>query len=201
VLLVGYDSRFSRNVRTSVNARHELHAAGAAILACDETILSSDETRWEEWHRETVEAESYSRRLGRRIREGYEAKFPRHGDQGGTTPLGFCRRSDPPHLLEIDANTIGQAVSLFEHYATGQHSFDSLAAEAGMAPERVREVLNAPIFNGYFCRGKRSREEERRAAPRRANPPVSDQLWDRVQAVRRAKTRGGGRTTQSGPTL
>ncbi len=42
VLLVGYLSRFARILRTAVNARHDLHAAGAAILFCDERVLSSD---------------------------------------------------------------------------------------------------------------------------------------------------------------
>jgi DNA invertase Pin-like site-specific DNA recombinase len=58
VLLVGYVSRFARNLRTAVNARHDLHAAGAAILFCDERVLSSDEDEWEAWARETVEAEA-----------------------------------------------------------------------------------------------------------------------------------------------
>jgi DNA invertase Pin-like site-specific DNA recombinase len=34
VLVVGYVSRFARDLRTAVNARHDLHAAGAAILFC-----------------------------------------------------------------------------------------------------------------------------------------------------------------------
>ena len=83
VLLVGYVSRFARNLRTAVNARHDLHAAGAAILFCDERVLSSDEDEWEAWARETVEAEAYSRRLGKRIREGYAAKYRRLSDPGG----------------------------------------------------------------------------------------------------------------------
>ncbi|MCC7372599.1 MAG: recombinase family protein, partial [Chloroflexi bacterium] len=73
VLVVGYVSRFARDLRTAVNARHDLHAAGAALLFADERILTSDDERWDEWAREAVEAESYSRKLGRRIREGYAA--------------------------------------------------------------------------------------------------------------------------------
>ena len=47
VLVVGYVSRFARDLRTAVNARHDLHAAGAAILFCDERVLTSDEDAWE----------------------------------------------------------------------------------------------------------------------------------------------------------
>ena len=98
VLIVGYVSRFARDLRTAVNARHELHAAGAAILFCDERLLSSDEEAWETWAREAVEAEAYSRRLGRRIREGYAAKRRRHADPGGRAPYGFRRAGEPPLL-------------------------------------------------------------------------------------------------------
>ena len=46
---------------------------------------------WETWAREAVEAEAYSRRLGRRIAEGYAAKRRRHADPGGRAPFGFRR--------------------------------------------------------------------------------------------------------------
>ena len=58
VLVVGYVSRFARDLRTAINARHELHAAGAAILFADERVLTSDEDSWELFAREAVEAEA-----------------------------------------------------------------------------------------------------------------------------------------------
>ncbi len=67
---VSYVSRFARNLRTAVNARHDFRNAGASVLSCDQRMLSSDEDEWEAWARETVEAEAYSRRLSNRIREG-----------------------------------------------------------------------------------------------------------------------------------
>lgn len=73
VLVVGYVSRFARDLRTAVNARHDLHAVGAAILFADERVLSSDPEAWETFAREAVEAEAYSRRLARRVTEGYAA--------------------------------------------------------------------------------------------------------------------------------
>jgi DNA invertase Pin-like site-specific DNA recombinase len=120
VLLVGYVSRFARDLRTAVNAKHDLHVAGATILFCDERVLTSDEDRWDEWARETVEAESYSRRLGRRVREGYAAKFRRLADPGGNAPMGFTREPER-HTLVVDPETIGFVVSLFERYATRGH--------------------------------------------------------------------------------
>lgn len=49
VLAVGYVSRFTRDLRAAVNARHQLHEAGAALFFADERVLSSDESAWENW--------------------------------------------------------------------------------------------------------------------------------------------------------
>jgi DNA invertase Pin-like site-specific DNA recombinase len=187
VLLVGYVSRFARNLRTAVNARHDLHEAGAAIVFCDERVLSSDEDEWEEWAREAVEAEAYSRRLGKRIREGYAAKFRRLGDPGGRAPLGFKRAEEPPRTLGVDDATIPIGLRLFTRYAEGLVSIDELAREFGMNDRTVNDILKNPIYNGWV-----TRKGERAAAPWRPAPPVDDALWERVQALLSSRTRGGG---------
>ena len=187
VLLVGYVSRFARNLRTAVNARHDLHEAGAAVLFCDEQVLSSDEDEWEEWARETVEAEAYSRRLGKRIREGYAAKFRRLSDPGGHAPLGFRRTAERPQTLEVDPETIGRAIRLFERYASGAVSIDQLAIVNGMNDRTLNDILKNPIYNGWVMR-----KGERSPAAWREAPPVDDVLWARVQALLASRTRGGG---------
>jgi DNA invertase Pin-like site-specific DNA recombinase len=184
VLLVGYVSRFARDLRTAVNARHELHLAGAALLFCDERVLSSDDDAWETWAREAVEAEAYSRRLGRRIREGYEAKWRRHSDPGGTAPLGFTRVNG---LLEVDQDTIARAVAIFTTYAEGRTSLVELELETGVDQSALREILRNPIYNGWVAR-----LGERAPAPWRSDPPIDDELWARVQLVRERRNLGGG---------
>ena len=110
VLVVGYASRFARDARTAFNARHDLHARGAALLLADERLLSSDDDSWDYWAKEAVEAESYSRRLARRVREGYEAKRRRLGTPGGNRPpLGFRRKGRPPVLMMDEDRKIGRA--------------------------------------------------------------------------------------------
>jgi DNA invertase Pin-like site-specific DNA recombinase len=188
VLLVGYVSRFARNLRTAVNAQHDLHQAGAAILFCDERVLSSDEDEWEEWARETVEAEAYSRRLGKRIREGYAAKFRRHADPGGHAPLGFRRSTGRPQKLTIDPDTIGSVVRLYERYASGTVSIEALARESGTNDRTLNDILKNPVYNGWVAR-----KGARAPAPWRASPPVDDLLWGRVQALLGRRSRGGGR--------
>ena len=178
VLLVGYVSRFARDLRTAVNARHELHAAGAAILFADDRLLSSDEGAWETWARESVEAEAYSRRLGRRIREGYAAKRRRHADPGGRAPYGFRRVGEPP-LLEPDPDrshreTVERAFALA---AAGRIDRD-VAQATGLTLYTVRSMLPNPLYTGRLRDG----------TPTRFPPLVDPTLYGTVQDQRAART-------------
>jgi hypothetical protein len=194
LLLAGYSDRWQRNLRRTLELLEDgLHPAGVALVMCDRRILSSDPQDWDELISEAAGAEKYSRRLSERITDGYAAKFDHHDDPGGHAGLGFRRSAEPPHTLEVDPATIGTAVALFERYALGNVSAKDLEQETGLAASRIRMILMNPIYNGWVRRHRRSREETRRPAPWRANPPVSDDLWARVEDVRRSKTRAGGR--------
>jgi DNA invertase Pin-like site-specific DNA recombinase len=191
LLLTGYSDRWQRNLRRTLELLEDhLHPAGVALVMCDRRILSSDPHDWDELVAEAAAAERYSRRLSERITEGYVQKFDKQHDPGGHAGLGF-RRTSERHTLEIDPVTIGSAVSLFERYALGTVSSTQLAAETGLADSRIRMILMNPLYNGWIRR-HRGPDETRRPASWRANPPVTDELWARVEDVRRAKTRGGG---------
>jgi DNA invertase Pin-like site-specific DNA recombinase len=191
LLLTGYSDRWQRNFRRTLELlEDQVHPAGVALVMCDRRILSSDPHDRDELIAESASAERYSRRLSERITEGYEQKFAKQDDPGGHPALGF-RRAGDRHLLEIDPTTIGMAVGLFERYALGTVSAKQLAAETGLADSRIRMILVNPLYNGWIRR-HRGMSETRRPAPWRASPPVSDELWARVEEVRRGKTRGGG---------
>lgn len=192
VLLVGYVSRFARDLRTAVNARHDLHQAGAALLFCDERVLSSDESAWETWAREAVEAEAYQRRLARRVAEGYEAKFRRRRDPGGNPPLGFRRVGG---IMEPDPRRVSFAVGLFIRYASGSVSLTDLEAESGVDREALKVMLRNPVYNGWVRRHPRGPDARTEPAAWRDDPPVSDELWARVQDVRADRDTGGGRAS------
>lgn len=49
ILVVGYVSRFQRNLKQTLIAVDELHSQGVAVLFCDERILSSDTDRWDDF--------------------------------------------------------------------------------------------------------------------------------------------------------
>ena len=192
LLLAGYSDRWQRNLRRTFELLEDhLHPAGVALVMCDRRILSSDPHDWDELVAEATGAERYSRRLSERIADGYAAKFKDRADPGGHAALGFRRSAEPPHLLEIDPATIGTAVGLFERYALGTVSAVDLAAETGLEASRIRCLLMNPLFNGWVRR-HRGPNETRQPAAWRAHPPVPDELWARVEAVRRSKTQGGG---------
>jgi len=192
LLLTGYSDRWQRNLRRTLELlEDELHPNGVALVMCDRRILSSDPSDWDELISEAAGAEKYSRRLSERITEGYAAKFDQEHDPGGHAGLGFRRLPEPPHTLEIDPDRMPIAVGLFERYALGNVSATQLEAETGLAATRIRMILMNPLYNGWIRR-HRGKDETRRPAPWRAKPPVSDELWARVEEVRRAKTRGGG---------
>ena len=185
VLLVGYVSRFARDLRTAVNARHELHAAGAAVLFADERLLSSDEEAWETWAREAVEAEAYSRRLGRRIAEGYAAKRRRHADPGGRPPYGFRRVGDPP-LVEPDPDRIETVQRIFALSAAGRTD-RQVASEVGLGLYVVRSLLTNPLVAGRLRDG----------TPTRFAAGIDPALYAAVQDRRAARTsRRPGRTAR-----
>ena len=81
VLLVGYVSRWQRNLRRTLELLEDtLHPAGVPVYFCDEEILSSSERHWDQLVDEAKDAERYSRRLSRRIKEGYASKLAKERD-------------------------------------------------------------------------------------------------------------------------
>src|ERR1035437_2538936 len=99
VLLVGYVSRWQRNLRRALELLEDpLHPAGVAVYFADEEILSSADRHWDQLVDEAKDAERYSRRLSRRIKEGYASKRAKQRDPGGHPPFGFQR--DERKLLE-----------------------------------------------------------------------------------------------------
>jgi hypothetical protein len=188
LLLTGYSDRWQRNLRRTLELLEDgLHPAGVALVMCDRRIVSSDPRDWDELISEAHQADKYSRRLGERITDGYAAKFQRLGDQAGNAPRGL-RRGGEAHTLETDPDTIGDVVQAFERYAMGNVTHDMLADDLGVGVEQVRKVLRNPIYNGWAIR---HRGRDRAPAPWRDDPPVSDQLWERVQEQRSMRTRGG----------
>jgi hypothetical protein len=193
ILLLGYYDRWQRNLRRTMElAEDRLHPAGAALLLCDRRLLSSNPQDYREIKRLAADAEEYSDRLGERITAGYAAKFRGLDDQAGKVPLGFRRRKEKPRTMYVDTDTIGIVVTVFERYATGLVPIEQLAAEHGLGVEQVRKMLANELYIGFVRRHRDFLDADRRAAPWRSAPPISQTLGDRVQEGRARRTKGGG---------
>ena len=182
VLVVGYNSRFARNLRTAVNARHQLHEAGAVLFFADERVLSSDENAWESWAREALEAEAYSRRLARSVNAGYAAKIRDLADQGGgLVPVGF-RRVGIQKVIEPDPGTMPTAVAVWELAAQGAADA-TISAATDLSLWTVRGILRSPLYAGRLRDGR----------PTRFPAPVDGRLIEQAYEYRRSRTRIGNR--------
>jgi len=121
VLVVGYVSRFLRNLKqTLIAVEDHLHAAGVVVLFADERLLSSDPNSWDQFVREAHEAEAYSRKLSKRVGEGYAAKRRRLGVPGGNrAPYGIIREGKPS-TLRVDEAKVATVRRAYEHHHRGR---------------------------------------------------------------------------------
>ncbi len=188
ILLVGYVSRFQRNLKQTLIAVDELHALGVAVVFCDERIVSSDPERWDELVREAHEAESYSRKLGRRIGEGLAAKRRRLGEPGGQPSYGYIRTGKPPVLEPVSAE-LERVRAAFAAAAEGMTDRE-VSERVGLPFYTVRHILTNPVYAGRLRDG----------TPTRVPAVIDQHTWDAVQLARsRFSRRHPGRPTTRRP--
>jgi DNA invertase Pin-like site-specific DNA recombinase len=184
VLVVGYVSRFLRNLKkTLIVVEDHLHACGVAVLFADERLLTSDPDHWAQFVREAQEAEAYSRKLSRRVHEGYAAKRRRLGVPGGNrAPYGLIREGRPS-VLRIDQDKAAVVRNAYALAAGGGSNWE-VAAQTGLAKTHVGEILTNPIYIGRLRSGE----------PAGVAPLVEPSLYSKVQTAReRRRTRAPGR--------
>jgi DNA invertase Pin-like site-specific DNA recombinase len=184
VLVVGYVSRFLRNLKqTLIAIEDHLQRAGVAVLFADEQILSSDPNHWDQFVREAHEAEASSRKLSKRVGEGYRTKRRRLGVPGGNrAPFGIVREGHPS-ILRIDEERAAIVLRAYELAAGGCTDWE-VAVQVGLAKTHVSEVLTNPIYMGQLRTGE----------PAGIAAIVEPGLWSAVQTAReRRRTRTPGR--------
>ncbi len=215
--LVPYFSRFMRDPALAFAFRDAFHARGCVLYFADRRLLSSDPARQGDFGEQAVKAQIDNLDRARSIAGGIAAKFRTHRDPGGHPALGFRRSGGLRPVLEPDPAHIGEARALFELYATGRYSDDTLALEAArrgylsvgtgrpLSAAGIAELLRNPVYNGYLVRYRGFSDEERVEAPWRrregedgdvVDPPVPDDMWDRVQAIRAERSTPGTRGTR-----
>jgi DNA invertase Pin-like site-specific DNA recombinase len=181
VLLVGYVSRWQRNLRQTLNLLEDtLHPAGVAVWFADEEILSSSERHWDQLVDEAKDAERYSRRLSRRISEGYASKRAKQRDPGGHPPYGF--RRDAAKLVEPDPDKLATVRRVFDLAVAG-YADRYVAAQTGLPLFTVRGMLTSPLYAGRLRDGNVAHWP----------PLVGQSTWDAVQAHRAKRATNGGK--------
>ena len=184
VLVVGYASRFLRNLKqTLIAVEDHLQPAGVVVLFADERLLSSDPDHWSQFVREAQEAEAFSRKQSKRVHEGYEQKRRRLGVPGGNrAPFGIVREGHPS-VLRVDGAKAPVVRQAYELAAAGCTDWE-VAAQTGLAKTHVGEILTNPIYAGRLRTGE----------PAGIAPLIDPGFWSRVQTAReRRRTRTPGR--------
>ena len=153
------------------------------VLFADERLLSSDPGSWDQFIREAHEAEAYSRKLSKRVGEGYAAKRRRLGVPGGNrAPFGIIREGKPS-TLRVDEERAAIVVQAYLLAATGSTDWE-VATQTGLAKTHVGELLTNPIYAGRLRTGEAAG----------IAPIVDPALWSTVQTMReRRRTRAPGR--------
>jgi DNA invertase Pin-like site-specific DNA recombinase len=188
-VLVARLDRMGRSTRTDLFI-DDLTDAGAVLVD-----IASDQISGNPAHRRTMRsgiatARNESDIISERVTDGIHDRNAENRDQWGTPPPGFTRHrahDKAPSLLQIDDDTIGAEVALRARYAIGDISIEALARSIGRSPNTLKDQLANRLYNGWV-------QDRGQWLPARwhDNPPVSDELFARVQAVRAQRRRAGG---------
>ena len=199
VLLVDHTSRFGRNQADCIRYKEEMERLGKVVVFVSQGIISgSDRDFISERINETLD-EAYSRNLSRYVKEG-KARKAEAGYALGRAPLGYKQEKAPSGrgaYMVPDESTMPALLALLEGYASGEHSFETLAQELNARDLRtsyantftqssVNQVLSNPFYEGKFFYHRRRYDEELRDGVHIVPDRVKE-LWQRCQQVRRQK--------------
>ena len=181
VLLVGYVSRFQRNLHRTLEVLNDrLHPVGVPVYFADEVILSSADRDWDQLVGEAQDAERSSRRQSRRIKEGYASKLTKERDPGGHPPFGFRRNA--AKLMEPDPAAVPVVVWMYELSAAGLTDA-TVAERTATGLYTVRGVLTSPLYVGRLRDG----------SPAHWDPLVPVPVWETVRTNRAHRATNTGR--------
>jgi hypothetical protein len=180
VLLVGYSSRFIRDLALALHYRRRFHQTGVVIYLCDDDILSSDPADWERYVEKAKAAEVYSRDQSKNVRSGYAAKRAGEHDPGGHAPPGF-RRTGDRKLLEPDPDAMAVPTEAFQLAAAGVTDRE-IAARLRLTIDTVRGMFRSPLYVGRLRDGSKANW----------SPVIPIGLWNSVAVVRAARATTAG---------
>ena len=203
VLFVDHTSRFGRNQAECIRYKEELQQLGKVVIFVSQGIISgSDRDFLGERINETLD-EAYSRNLSRYVRAGLAEKVAQ-GHAIGSPPLGYRNEKSSSgrgaHPV-VDPISMTSLKAVFEGYASGKHSFRTLAQELntqGYRTSKGKPFTESPIstiLNNRFYLGEviyhRGKLDEEVIPGVHEVPEEVKQLWVRCQEVRRERSSPG----------
>ena len=203
VVLVDHTSRFGRNQAECIRNKEELQKLGITVVFVSQGIIrGSDRDFLSERINETLD-EAYSRSLSRWVTSGLAEKAA-HGHAIGRPALVYRNEKSPSgrgaHHV-IDPKTMPVLMNVLKGYASGKHSFRSLAQDLNSRGYRTSdgrpftESSISTILDNRFYDGEvvyhRGQSDEEVIPGVHEVPEEIKELWARCQDVRSDKnTRG-----------
>lgn len=139
VLLVDHTSRFGRNQAECIRYKEDLQQLGKIVIFVSQGIISgSDRDFLNERINETLD-EQYSRNLSRYVKAGFAEKAAQ-GHAIRKPPLVYRNeksRSGRGAWCVPDTDTMPTLLAVLKGYATGKHSFRTLAQELNVQGHRT----------------------------------------------------------------
>jgi DNA invertase Pin-like site-specific DNA recombinase len=185
VVLVEKTDRLYRNIRdwVTIDGLHlEIH------LVKEGAILSDDSRSSEKFMHgiKVLMAKNYIDNLSEEVRKGMREKAEQ-GHWPTVAKVGYLNNRET-HRIEVDPVRGPLVAQLFEWYAAGTESLQTLTAKAyahglrhprserRMSKSEIHRILHDPIYYGEFeWKGRRYRG--------RHQPLITKELFDKVQAV------------------
>ena len=204
VLLVDHTSRFGRNQEECIRYKALLRDLGKIVVFVNQGIISgSDRDFLSERINETLD-EAYSRNLSRYTKAGLYEKVSQ-GYSNGVPPLGYKSQKLPNGKRArkiVDPKSLPSLLTLLRAYASGEHSFLTVAQLLNSKGYRNR--MGEPFLPGNIKAVLDNRFYDQKVIYHRGQPDeeivdgihdVPDEiraLWQKCQSVRK------GRVTHSG---
>ena len=203
VLLVYHTSRFGRNQEECIRYKRELSDLRKVVVFVSQGIISGSERDFiNERIKETLD-EAYSRNLSRFVTAGFAEKAGQ-GHAIGKLPLGYRNEKAPSGRgarTIPDQKSIPVLLAILGGYASGKHSFRSLAQELNAQDLRTAsgkpftESSISTTLNNRFYEGKvvyhPGRGDETVIEGAHEVPEEVRKLWLRCQEMRRSRKEPG----------
>jgi len=203
VLLVYNTSRFARNRADAIRYKTQMQNLGKVVVFVSQSIISGNDNDFLNEGISEVLDEHYSRNLSRWVRDGLRVKASQ-GHSLGTPPLGYQHaiRSEGRWVSMIpNDSSMPTLLALLKGYATGKHSFRTLAQTLNAKGYRttkgkpftessISTTLNNPFYIDKIVY-HRNRLDEEVIEGNHVVPEQVGALWQRCQQIRRAKISAG----------